>query len=82
MNKAIALKIKALQWQCRRGMLEIDIFLKRYLSNSYEKASPEEQAIFEAFLTENDQEIFFWLTGQQEVLPQYRGLVEKMKALK
>lgn len=82
MNETNSLKIKQLQWQCRRGMLEIDIFLKRYLSMSYVQASPEEQAVFEAFLTENDQEIFFWLTGQKEVLAQYVALVKKMRELR
>ncbi|MCD8499699.1 MAG: succinate dehydrogenase assembly factor 2 [Gammaproteobacteria bacterium] len=39
-------QLKRLQWQCRRGMLEIDLLLKRYLSAHYRYVSVDEQAIF------------------------------------
>ena len=51
---------KRLQWQCRRGMLEIDILLKRYLSTCYLQAGEEGQRVFEALLSENDQNLFLW----------------------
>lgn len=81
MIETSALKIKQLQWQCRRGMLEIDLFLKRYLSTSYAQSTPQDQALFEVFLQESDQQLFFWLTGQQEVLPKYAALVHKIRDL-
>ena len=72
-------KIKQLQWQCRRGMLEVDILLKRYLNEFYEQASAEEQACFEALLKENDQCLFEWLTGKTLPAAHFHSLIEKMR---
>ncbi len=78
-SDAVKKKILQLRWQCRRGMLEIDIILSRYLSESYEKSSLIEQAIFESLLTENDQQLFLWFTGREEVWPKYVDLVCKLR---
>lgn len=77
--KATELKKKQLQWQCRRGMLEIDLILKRYLSDSYLESSELEQTIFESLLTENDQQLFLWFTGREVASEKYFNLVEKLR---
>jgi len=71
-------KKKQLQWQCRRGMLEIDIILKRYLSNSYIESTPEERQLFELLLAENDQQLFLWFTRREESSPKYADLIGKL----
>lgn len=73
------MKQKKLQWQCRRGMLEIDLVLKRYLSESYLKADENEKTIFEALLIENDQQLFLWLMGKENAPEKYADLVEKLR---
>lgn len=78
-SDAMKKKILQLRWQCRRGMLEIDIVLSRYLSESYEKSSLIERALFESLLTENDQKLFLWFTGREEVCPKYVDLVCKLR---
>ena len=77
--EAAELKKKQLQWQCRRGMLENDFILKRYLSNSYLEAGETEQALFESLLTENDQQLFLWFTGREEASSKYFDLIEKLR---
>ena len=77
--EAVEIKKKQLQWQCRRGMLEIDLILKRYLSNSYLEAGESEQALFESLLTENDQQLFLWFTGREKPSEHYLDLVEKLR---
>lgn len=72
-------KIKRLQWQCRRGMLEIDLLLKRYLSNGYVEADEVEQALFESLLTINDQQLFLWLMGKEDPSQGYAPLIEKLR---
>ncbi len=72
-------KQKRLQWQCRRGMLEIDLLLKRYLSGGYVKADEDEQTAFESLLTENDQQLFLWLSGREVAPLHYKSLVEKLR---
>ena len=77
--EAAELKKKQLQWQCRRGMLENDFILKRYLSESYIKAEEAEQVLFESLLTENDQQLFLWFTGREEASQKYCALIEKLR---
>lgn len=77
--KTAEFKKKQLQWQCRRGMLEIDLILNRYLSNSYIEAEEAEQVIFESLLSENDQQLFLWLMGREEAPAKYFDLVEKLR---
>ncbi|MDR3491725.1 MAG: succinate dehydrogenase assembly factor 2 [Gammaproteobacteria bacterium] len=56
-----------LLWACRRGMLELDVLLGNFLTESYLSLSTEDQALFEQLLTCNDQELFEWLTGRTPV---------------
>jgi antitoxin CptB len=74
-------KVKQLAWQCRRGMLEIDILVKRYLDHHYVSASDADRVCFEQFLTENDQNLFEWLTGKTPAPRQdYQALIAIMRS--
>lgn len=53
-----------LRWACRRGMLELDVLLGNFLTESYPKLSKPQQEHFEQFLNNNDQDLFMWLTGK------------------
>ena len=53
--------IKQLRWQCRRGMLELDILLARFLNNRYESLATNEQQQFVELLTATDPELYAWL---------------------
>ena len=55
-----------LSWQCRRGMLELDIFLNRFLQEAYPHLIPADQNLFKELLQETDQDLFIWLTGREE----------------
>jgi antitoxin CptB len=46
-----------LQWQCRRGLLELDLLLSNYLQSDYRTASPEERAQFASLLKLDDSEL-------------------------
>ena len=61
--------IKALRWQCRRGMLELDIVLARFLNNRYEKLAASEQQQFAELLTATDPELYSWLVTATETPP-------------
>ena len=43
-----------LRWQCRRGMLELDFVLERYLDSHFDQVDPEEQVQFQALLSTQD----------------------------
>lgn len=50
-----------LHWQCRRGMLELDEILTRYLDNRYRRAPAIEQELFVELLKQDDTELEQWL---------------------
>ena len=45
-------------WQCRRGLWELDIILKPFVENSFEKLNMKEQLLFQELLTLEDIELF------------------------
>jgi len=52
-----------LAWQCRRGMLELDILLQVYVERRYPSAAAEQREAFEALLEYPDQLLFDYLLG-------------------
>lgn len=50
-----------LKWACRRGMLELDVLLGRFLETAYLKLRREDQQQFEKVLDCSDQDLFNWL---------------------
>lgn len=53
-----------LYWQCRRGMLELDLMLIPFLDGAYQQLDSDEQENFQTLLTMTDPEIYAWLMGQ------------------
>lgn len=51
-------------WQCRRGMLELDILLQAFLANGYDNLSEQEKQAFETLLTYPDQILIEYLMGR------------------
>ena len=51
-------------WNCRRGMLELDLMLARVLRNIDTFTAPQLLA-FESMLTCTDPEIYAWLMGYE-----------------
>ncbi len=47
-----------LRWQCRRGMLELDLLLNAFLDNGYTKLSIRQQQVFQALLEYPDQTLY------------------------
>jgi antitoxin CptB len=61
-------KLNRLRWQCRRGMLELDIILLAFLDQQYSQLDPQGQAIFETLLTYSDQDLYQWLIKREKVV--------------
>ena len=53
-----------LRWACRRGMLELDLWLEAFLTDVWVTLTPEHQAVFEKMLEEPDPILYRWLTLQ------------------
>ena len=56
--------MKRLSWACRRGMLELDVLLSRFLEEVYPHLSNQDQALFERYLSCSDPELYAFLLGQ------------------
>ena len=53
----------SLNWACRRGMLELDVLLGKFLKNCYGSLAGDDQKLFEKLITCEDQDLFNWLLG-------------------
>ncbi|WP_207387334.1 succinate dehydrogenase assembly factor 2 [Legionella rowbothamii] len=53
-----------LAWHCRRGMLELDLILQRFLEQGLDKLSADEVSAFDSLLSCTDPELYAWLMGQ------------------
>ncbi len=63
-NQAQAEEIRRLRWQCRRGMLELDVALRRFLDEDFSSLDASEQATFSRMLEAQDQTLHGWLMGR------------------
>ena len=56
-----------IRWACcRRGMLEVDVLLERFLDRGgYDTFTPDEKETFEIFLKEPDPVLYSWLLGHE-----------------
>ena len=70
-----------LRWQCRRGMVELDLLLEGFLDQGYDALSDEQKTLFVRVLNTEDQLLLDWLMGY--VVPsdaKIRQMVERMRA--
>ncbi|ETI58274.1 FAD assembly factor SdhE [Marinomonas profundimaris] len=61
-----SVRFKRLKWQCRRGMLELDVLLEPFLDEVYLTLEEEDKLRFLKLLECEDQELFPWFM-QKEV---------------
>jgi len=51
------------RWQCRRGMLELDLLLNNFVDKKVEDLTPEQKQTFELLLSYPDQTLLNLLLG-------------------
>ena len=59
-------EMRRLRWQCRRGMLELDHLLMRFLDLGYSDLDGVRQREFAALLREQDQDLSDWLLARRQ----------------
>lgn len=70
-----------LAWACRRGMLELDVLLEKFLTKSYPGLSIEDKRLFVEFLQSNDPELFAWIMGHETPSDErFRRMSEMIRA--
>jgi antitoxin CptB len=58
--------LNRLRWRCRRGMLENDLILTRFLDGRGDRITEAEQAALESMLEMSDNDLWEMLSGRQE----------------
>lgn len=68
-------------WRCRRGLLELDLFLTRFVERNYAQLTDEEHGAFERLLDIPDPELLDYCLGFAEPSdPQWQALVRKIRS--
>jgi succinate dehydrogenase flavin-adding protein (antitoxin of CptAB toxin-antitoxin module) len=70
-----------IRWRCRRGLLELDLILKRFLENHFDRLDALQRDLFNQLLDESDNDLLDWTLGRKEPFEsRYRPLVELLRA--
>ena len=71
---------RRIEWQCRRGMRELDLMLRAYLNRSYDLAPATEQRQFAELLELSDTQLQRLLLSADPIVdPGFDGLVAKIR---
>jgi len=52
------------RWHCRRGLLELDIILTRFLESGYPRLSEAQRAVFSGLLEYADNDLWDFVSGR------------------
>lgn len=65
----------------RRGIKEMDLILSAYANRSLAAMDDQTLSLYDALLSENDQEIFAWILGKEPTPERYVDMIEDITAL-
>jgi len=60
-------ELDRIRWHCRRGLLELDLVLQRFVDRHYAGLTAEQKREFEALLKEPDNDLLDLAMGRAEV---------------
>ena len=69
-----------IRWRCRRGLLELDLVLERFLARRFDGLDGELRSRFDELLDEPDNDLLDLALGRIEPAPRYRAIVEMLRA--
>ena len=72
-------ELDRIRWQCRRGLLELDLVLNRFLERDLAELDPGQLQTFHALLKEPDTHLLAWIMEQEEAPGHYRDLVRRLQ---
>ena len=73
-------RLRRLRWRCRRGLLELDLWLQRFADAGLVRLSDEECEAFEALLEEADADLLAWLDGRETAPENHARMVGIIRA--
>ena len=76
-NEAPTTRIKRLYMRSiRRGIKEMDLILGAYADAGLARLSPEWLDLYDDMLSENDHDLYQWVTGQVAAPPRFAPLID------
>jgi antitoxin CptB len=74
--------LKRVRWRARRGLLELDIVLGRFIETQYAQLDESGQQAFETMLDMPDNPLWDMIAGRQQAAPgEQQALLEKIRAV-
>ena len=71
--------LERVRWRCRRGMLELDIVLERFIGQHYTSLDEAQHAVFNALLDMPDAELWDMITGKAPPQEECRAVLELIR---
>lgn len=79
LNETAEHRLKRLRMRSmRRGIKEMDIILGRFAATGLEGLGAAELDLYDALLSENDHDLYQWVTGQSAPPPRFAGLIDRI----
>jgi antitoxin CptB len=73
--------LERVRWRARRGLLELDIVLGRFIEAHYTQLDENEKLIFEELLDMPDNPLWDMIAGRAEAAQEnHRALLEKIRS--
>jgi antitoxin CptB len=74
--------LERIRWRSRRGLLELDIVLGRFIDQHYAQLDETGKQAFEALLDMPDNPLWDMIAGRQEAMRiEQQALLEKIRAV-
>jgi antitoxin CptB len=67
--------LERVRWRCRRGLLELDIVLGRFVLQQYAAMDNEQRVVFDELLDMPDTELWDVITGKKEPVHAHQRVV-------
>lgn len=71
-------ELQRLRWQCRRGLLELDLLLGWFVEQRYAALSAPLQEAFRQLLAQPDQSLLAWVQGQEVPPDELKCIIDKL----
>jgi antitoxin CptB len=73
-------ELDRVRWSCRRGLLELDLVLERFVTDHYERLSQREKDVLRELLKLPDNDLLDLAMGRADTTdPKYGDLIKLMR---
>lgn len=74
------IELKRMRWRSRRGLLELDIIIERFLNSDFDTLSYEELAAYRELLTLEDNDLLDLVNAKVEAdVPHLQPIIDRLR---